>query len=192
MPNLAPGMGTINLSVTTTLTVIADVNSYWKLLVAATSGTLVSAIASTDTTVVTNKLTGTKITQNAVANANFYFPQGTATPVNIAVDSTILVDSEEMIVTAVSDADGNGNYTLTVSRGTTPTNSTGTTVSFPYANPVAHQAGAPISILTHASPWEMAKNLWLLPGAAQVVQQLGVNSSMFQSSASGSVTIAGS
>ena len=192
MPNLAPGMGTINLSVTTTLTVIADVNSFWKLQVAATSGTLISGIAFTDTTVVTNKLTGTKVTQNAVANANFYYPQGATTPVNIAVDSSILVDSEEMIVTAVSEPDGNGNYTLTVSRGTTPANSTGTTVSFPYANPVVHQAGAPISILTHASPWEMAKNLWLLPGAATAVQYLGVNSSMFQSSASGSVTIAGS
>lgn len=152
---------TISISLQVQPSVQADIIHHYLLSVLGPLGTTTAPFDAT-TTSVTLQVDQTKLSVAAPT---------------ITVGSAVVLDSEPMIVAAVSVAAGVG-IQVTLTRGISPL--------FPLA---AHVAGAPLSALTYVSPWAMLKSEALAPWIMSIISGLGSQSATLASSVTGTVVI---
>jgi hypothetical protein len=151
---------TANLSLVVPIPLVIDLNTIWLQNYSAAAAILGADVASTDTTI-------------TLASA----------PPPIPLNSSIEIDQEPMLVTAISGG------TLTVERGA---------AAYPFlaalnlSQPAAHAQGAAIYQLLFTRPWDMLASQALRPWVQQQIIALGNKSVTFGVSATGSITATGS
>lgn len=155
---MAQSTQTVDLSVTMSAPVLADIHQHWLDQVVQQMGTIVGAVDGT-TASVTMTVSQSTLSQAAPA---------------FKVGDTAVLGGDTCAVTAASgDA---GNQTITCTRG-----------QYPLSPIVAHEAGEKIFLLKYPTPWEMLVIESLRPYAIQITQGLGSRSQTFGAAITGGI-----
>lgn len=149
---------TVNLSVTMSAPVLADIHQHWLDQANQQIGTITGALDGA-TASVTIAISQSTLSQAAPA---------------YKVGDTALIGGDTCAVTAASGEAG--NQTITCTRG-----------QYPLSPIAAHEAGEKIWLLKYATPWEMLVAESLRPYAAQIVQGLGSRSHTFGATITGAI-----
>jgi hypothetical protein len=190
MPDLTTlPLVTINFSFSANPAVLMDFDYYWRSLTLATVGTLITQVDANATSLVVSAITKTVTTTISPNTPPLGLTQTTSSLISIASGTCLSLDGEPVTVTTISAPDANLNYTLGIVRGTTQATPTNGSISFPFAVPAPHAAGTAINVLQYFSPWELIKQVGLVPLAQKAVSARGTDSAIFKSVASGQLQV---
>jgi hypothetical protein len=180
---------TVDFSFSVNPAVLADFDAYWRSQSLGVVGTLITGISDTDTNLVVSGISKTITTTTSPNTPPFGQTTTSQTIVTVTKGTCLAIEQEPMTVTNLAGPDANGNFTLTVLRGSSQVTPTNGTVSYPFATPAAHVAGTSINVLQYFSPWELIKQKGLIPLAQAAVAARGTDSAIFQSTASGQLQV---
>ena len=150
---------TVNLSVTMSTPVLADIHQHWLDQTVQQMGTITGALDGTTASV-----------QIVVSQASL----SQAAPAYKIGDTALIGANDTCQVTAVSGDPG--SQTITCTRG-----------QYPLSPIAVHDAGTAIYLLRYPTPWDMLVSESLRPYAAQIVQGLGARSHTFGATISGTL-----
>jgi hypothetical protein len=149
---------TVNLAVTMSAPVLADIHQHWLDQTIQQMGTITGALDDSTASV------SIAVSQATLSQAAPAYKVGDAA----------LIGTEPCTVTAVSgDA---GSQTITCTRN-----------EYPLSPMAAHDAGTPIYLMHYPTPWEMLVAESLRPYAIQITQALGARSATFGASITGAL-----
>lgn len=190
MPDLSSSVKVIVEFDNTPTAALMDYDWAWRNQAYTPFASLITAIDANATSLTVSAISKTFTVTTSPNSPPYGQVQSVQTPVTITPGSCLTLDDEPMTVTAVSVADANGNFTLTVVRGISQNTVVNGTISFPFAVPVPHAAGAIVNVLQYFSPWERLRQRAWIPELQAAVTARGPQSAIFQSVASGQIQVA--